>query len=113
MTNIGYCAFFGCEGLTSILVPNSVTSIGGQAFDGSINIADISVPESVINIGEDAFRGTLWYTLDGLIYIGRVLYAYKGEMPQNTNLMVKEGTISINSSALAGCLGLLSQSQIV
>lgn len=109
MTNIGYCAFFGCEGLTSILVPNSVTSIGGQAFDGSINIADISVPESVINIGEDAFRGTLWYTLkDGLIYIGRVLYAYKGEMPQNTNLMVKEGTISINSSALAGCLGLTS-----
>lgn len=32
VTSIGYRAFFGCSSLTSIGIPNSVTSIGGNAF---------------------------------------------------------------------------------
>ena len=34
VTSIGYGAFWGCSGLTSITIPNSVTSIGSRAFDG-------------------------------------------------------------------------------
>ncbi len=37
-------AFSGCIGLTSITVPNSVTSIGLGAFEGCINLANISLP---------------------------------------------------------------------
>ena len=32
VTSIGDCAFYGCTGLTSITIPNSVTSIGREAF---------------------------------------------------------------------------------
>ena len=32
VTSIGYKAFYGCNGLTSITIPNSVTSIGDYAF---------------------------------------------------------------------------------
>jgi hypothetical protein len=32
VTSIGLEAFYGCENLTSIIVPNSVTSIGDCAF---------------------------------------------------------------------------------
>lgn len=36
VTSIGYGAFEGCSGLTSVTIPNSVTSIGQEAFYGCI-----------------------------------------------------------------------------
>lgn len=33
---LGDCAFFGCNGLTSVTLPSSLTSIGNSAFDGCI-----------------------------------------------------------------------------
>ena len=32
VTSIGYGAFLGCSGLTSITIPNSITNIGESAF---------------------------------------------------------------------------------
>ena len=36
VTSVDYRAFYGCHGLTSITIPNSVTSIVDYAFDGCI-----------------------------------------------------------------------------
>ncbi len=40
-STIGYSAFNGCTGLTSITIPNSVTSIGSYAFNDCTNLKDI------------------------------------------------------------------------
>ena len=55
VTSIGDYAFAYCEGLTSVTIGNSVTSIGDQAFYGCSGLTKIEIPSSVTSIGEDAF----------------------------------------------------------
>lgn len=62
------------------------------------------------SIGSSAFYGTKWYDNqpDGVVYAGKVLYAYKGTMPSNSKIEIKEGTTEITPSAFSGCSGLTS-----
>lgn len=51
---IGSHAFFG-KGLTSIVLPNSITSIEDDAFSECINLNKINIPNSVTKLGKNAF----------------------------------------------------------
>ena len=50
-------AFSYCSSLTSITIPNSVTSIGWYAFYGCSSLTSITIPNSVTSIGDYAFHG--------------------------------------------------------
>ena len=50
VTSIRGRAFYGCSGLTNIIVPNSVTSIGESAFSGCSNLKSIVIPDSVSSL---------------------------------------------------------------
>lgn len=53
--SIGDYAFCVCTSLTSITIPDSVTSIGNFAFFNCTSLASVSIGDSVTSIGEDAF----------------------------------------------------------
>lgn len=51
VTTIGNFAFLSCTGLTNITIPNSVTSIGSGALHNCSSLTSITIPNSVTSIG--------------------------------------------------------------
>ena len=101
--------YIGEELLTEVEIPSMITSIPSGAFRNCTNLVSISIPESVTSIGKDAFDNTGWYSnqLDGVLYADNWLYGYKGEMPENFELVVKEGTRGIVDYAFEECVNLI------
>ena len=58
VTSIGDDAFYGCSGLTSITIPNSVKGIQENAFSRCSGLTSVTIPESVRYIGYRAFNGS-------------------------------------------------------
>lgn len=55
VTTIGNQAFYVCKKLENVTICNGVTSIGNGAFGVCTAMTDISIPDSVTSIGNDAF----------------------------------------------------------
>lgn len=99
---IGIRAFQSNANLKSVTIPNSVTKIEYSAFQGCTSLLEIEIPDSVEAIGQDAFDGTAWYDAqeDGAVYMGKVLYKYKGEIStDNSVITVQDGTKGIAGGA--------------
>ncbi len=86
VTSIGWYAFCNCRELASVTIPNSVTSIGFFAFTDCSSLTSITIPNSVTSIGGDAFRGC-----SGL-----------------TSITIPNSVTSIGGGAFNGCSGLTS-----
>ena len=110
VTSIGYSAFYACNSLTSVEIPNSVTSIGNYAFLDCSALEAVTIHNPETNLGYYVFSGTKWLNSqpDGLVYLDKILYCYKGTMPDNTSIDIKEGTVAIAGDAFESCTGVTS-----
>ena len=54
-STIGESMYQGCDGLTSLNIPEGVREIGANAFSGCLNLSYVTVPETVTAIGDQAF----------------------------------------------------------
>lgn len=48
-------AFYNCSGLTSVIIPNTITTIGDYAFYGCSGLSSLTIGKSVTSIGNNAF----------------------------------------------------------
>ncbi len=85
---VNSCAFQDCVGLTSVQIPNSVTSIGQNAFYNCSSLTgDWAIPNSVTYIGSSAF-----YDCSGL----------------TGDLAIPNSVTTINNYTFYGCSGIIS-----
>lgn len=103
VTTIYSFAFRGCTGLTSVTFPSDLKYLGDGAFMGCSALSSLmNVPDNFVLMNEtNTLEDTAWYRNqpDGPIYIGKMFYRYKGTAPET--LTVKPGTLAVCYNAFA------------
>ncbi|MBO5591602.1 MAG: leucine-rich repeat domain-containing protein, partial [Prevotella sp.] len=95
--------------LTSITLPNNITSLDANAFSGCKYLTSVTIPENVTSIGNSAFSGCSQLqsvTLPGgITAIPDGAFEYCREL---RSINLPEGISSIGSSAFSDCQSLTS-----
>lgn len=99
VTTLGENVFSNCSNLKSIKGGRNVKYIGNSCFSACTSLTDFgSLTDNTTRVGILAFQNTAWFNSqsDGVVYFGKVAYAYKGDAPSNTVVALKPGTVSVS-----------------
>ena len=116
VTALAARAFFGCDHITSVVLPDGITSIGAEAFKGCVSMTTLVLPASVTSIASDAFAGctslTITCTVAQMSLIkGNVKVIVTGTAPTSTkSLVITAQVISLSNGLTSNCTKLTSLS---
>ena len=104
VTSIGEGAFFCCDELTSVTIPDGVTRIGNYAFAGCIELTSVTIPNNVTSIDNDAFFGCS--RLKSIIFNGTIAQwnavskgnYWKLDVPRTCKVVCTDGEIPISEA---------------
>ncbi len=95
---IGDKAFYECNSLETINLPDCVEEIGSNAFTGT-SVNDINITDALIRLGKNACDFIL-NGKTGLVYAGRIAYTYVPiGTEKSVDLTIADGTASIADGA--------------
>ncbi len=109
VTSIGNGAFSSCTGLTSVTIGTSVNSIGSNAFYKCTGLSSVTIPNSVTSIGNGAFSSCTGLTS---VTIGTSVNSIGSnafyECTGLSSVTIPNSVTSIDNWAFGGCSGLTS-----
>lgn len=75
-------------------------------------IKNVVINSDDITLSADTFKETDWYKSlpDGIIYVGSILYGYKGTVESDTDLVIVDGTTAVADKAFENQNGIISVS---
>ena len=109
VTSIGHYAFYHCTNLTNVTIGNGVTSIGGDVFSYCKSLTSIVIPDSVTSIGHYTFYRCTSLTSvtigNGVTSIGNAAFYYCDSL---TSVRIGNSVTSIGGYAFYDCYSLMS-----
>ena len=109
ITKIGFYAFANCESLTSVTIPQGVTTIYDSAFGNCRSLIEVTVPQSVTAINDGAFancKSLMKVTIpDGVTEICSETFK---DCMSLTSVTIPSSVTRISSYAFSGCINLIS-----
>ena len=106
VTSIGERAFFDCDMLASVDIPDSVTSIGSSAFSNCSSLTSVIIPGSVTSMGNFIFSDCSNLTNATVPYI--VSHAFYSCSNLTNVTILSSSMVRIPEWAFAGCSNLTS-----
>lgn len=107
VTGIYADAFLGCDGLTSVTLPQGITVIGEEAFKGCTALTAIRIPSTVTSIEKSAFAQCEGITSiiipDATTEFGTNIFQ---DCTGLTSVTLPAGIETIANSMFSGCTGL-------
>ena len=119
--SIGYSAFIGCWRMTSVTLPDGITSIKEWAFGRCSGLSEVNIPASVTSVGLEAFKncnGLKKVHISSVAawckiafedeYANPVFYAKKLYLNGSylSSMNIDDGVTSIGNYAFYNCLAL-------
>ena len=105
--SIGTFAFYHCESLTSVTIPDSITSISDFVFYNCKSLTSVTIPDSVTSIGEAAFENCTSLTSvtipDSVTSIDSCAFYNCKSL---TSVTIPNSVTSIGGSAFCNCTSL-------
>ena len=109
ITSIGNSAFSDCSLLSSVEIPNNVTFIGNYAFSGCSKLTSLTFPNSVTHIGEGAVSGCI--NLTNIVVsnnITKIEASTFDNCSRIRSITIPNSVTSIGDNAFANCSRLVS-----
>lgn len=107
VTSIGNNAFYYCSSLASTTIPGSVTSIGNNAFAHCSSLTSVTIPSKITTVKDSTFYNCISLTTvslpDGLTVIEGLAFKNCASL---SSIAIPDTLLTIGDSAFYGCINL-------